>query len=764
MNLTKGFFFLLLVCVLGAPRRALPEEIRGVVTDPSGAVIQRALVELKIGDRVIAATATDSAGIYALHVEHEQASSGMKLSVSARGFKTSACLVHFAPTQAVGLSVQLEVEQASERVDVEAKTKPFGDQLDMTEVRNSTAKDVGEALAAVDGVYRLRKAGIANDVVVRGFQQNNVNVLINGARIYGACPGHMDPAVYHVDFAEVERVDVAKGAFNVASAGSLGATVNVITKRSPLGLRVTPSMSAGSFGYYNPSITASYGNERIRFLAGYSYRQSDPYKDGSGRSFLDASNYNMAAHDQHAFEINTGWFETEFTSRNNQRLTLDYTRQQSGLVLYPYETMDSDYDHADRASLKYGITNPTDAIRSIRAQIYFTQVIHFMSDRYRTTAMMNTWMMAADARSRAIGGHLEADIWHGLTLGLESYYRNWNVIDYMNMSGMLSSTPALPDVATRALGAFAEYDHSLSNRLKFSGGVRIDHDSMSTGTPGLNTNNYFYYHNTRGTEARDSYGSGNARLTFSLAESFEFFAGVGTSGRVPDAEERYLNYTTMMSVEVGNPDLPRVRNTEFSVGAVFRHGSSYIKPSAFYSKLNDYILVNNQPLQNLNGMMPSNARSYTNVDARIYGGEITYAFRLPSDFSLSGGGSYARGASDLNPLAGVLDSNLPEMPPLRFRAALRYTHKFGFAELGGTAVARQGLIDKDLNESATAGYASLDLKLELKYWKISASLAVDNLLNRDYVEHLSYFRDPFSSGVRVPEPGRNLFVQLRVNF
>jgi iron complex outermembrane receptor protein len=676
--------------------------------------------------------------------------------------------VDFANAQHLALSIQLQLQPTFERLNVESKSQPFRDQLDMNEVRESPAKDVGEALTAVDGVYRIRQAGIANDVVVRGFQQGNVNVLIDGARLYGACTGHMDPAAYHVDFAEVERVDIDKGAFDVASAGSLGATVDVVTKKPPLGLRATPSMSFGSFGYYNPSATASYGNDRFRFLAGYSYRISDPYEDGSGKSFLDYTNFSMAAYNQHAFDINTGWFETEFTPGDNQKLALGYTRQQSGLVLYPYDTMDANYDNADRASLRYEATNLTDTVRALRAQAYFTQVIHFMSDDYRTTAMMNTWSMAADPRSRVIGGHIEADMGRDLTLGFEGYYRNWNMMGYMNMSGMISSSPAIPDVDTHAFGAFADYHHSFTDRLKLSGGVRFDHDFMSAGTPGLDTDNYFYYQNTRSTQASDNYGSGNARLSFSLPHSVELFAGAGTTGRVPDAQERYLNYTMMsggtMMLDVGDPNLPIVRNTESTAGAVFRHGSSYIKPTLFYSEIDNYILVNNQPPLNMNGMMPSSTRSYTNVDAHIYGGEISYAFGLLADFSLTGGTSYAKGTNVPKPQAGVLSSNLPEMPPMRTWAALRYTHKFGFAEIGGTGVARQNLVDTDLNESVTAGYGLMDVKLGLRYWKLSAGFAVDNLLNHYYTEHLSYFRDPFASGVHVPEPGRNFFGQLRMNF
>jgi iron complex outermembrane receptor protein len=755
----------MMVCLLALGYEAQSEEIHGVVSDPSGAVIGGALVQLRAGDQVIATAGTDDKGNYSVHLEHDRLPAGdLQLSVSAEGFATAHRKIDFAPATHLVVSVRLDIAPVAERISVDAKSQPFRDQLDMSEVRESPAKDVGEALTAVDGVYKIRKAGIANDIVVRGFQQNNVNVLIDGARIYGACPGHMDPAAQHVDFAEVERVDVIKGAFDVSSEGSLGAAVQVVTKTPPLGWRLTPSMSIGSFGYYNPSVTTSFGNNAFRVLAGYSYRVSDPYKDGSGKSFLNYANFNTAARDEHAFSINTGWLATELMLTASQKLSLAYTRQQSGLVLYPFLTMDSDYDNADRVSVKYEISNLPGVVRAVRAQSYFTQVVHFMSDRYRTSAMMGSWMMSANARSRAIGGHIEADAGRDLTFGFESYYRNWNMMGYMNMGMMLSANPSLPNVDTNALGAFADYHHTFTDRLKLSGGVRFDHDTMSTGLPGLNTDAYFNYQNTRTTSATDNYGSGNARLSFTLPHSVELFAGVGTAGRIPDAEERYINRASMTSVNVGDPNLPIVRNTETTLGAVFRRGSSYIKPTLFYSRITNYILVNNQPLMNLAAMGPASARSYTDVDARIYGGEVSWAFRLSAGFSMTGGASYAKGTNGRKPQAGVLDSNLPEMPPLRAWAGLRYTHKFGFAEVGGAGVARQSLVDRDLNETPTAGYGLMNVKLGLSYRKLSASFAVDNLLNHYYYEHLSYYRDPFASGVKVPEPGRNFFGQMKVNF
>ena len=422
-------------------------------------------------------------------------------------------------------------------------------------------------------------------------------------------------------------------------------------------------------------------------------------------------------------------------------------------------------DNADRASFKYEVPNLGKAIRAIRTQAYFTQVIHFMSDDQRTSARNGTWTMASEASTRAIGGHVEADLRGGLTIGAEGFYRNWNVVGYMRMMGTVGpGNHSVPNVDTNAVGAFAAYQHPFSDRLRWSGGLRWDYSSTATSAANVNTNPYFNYHGTRATSSNDNYFSGNARLSYTLPLAIELFAGVGSNGRVPDAEERYINRASMTTVNVGNPALPTVRNTEGTVGLIFRRRSSYVKPTFFYSNLNNYVLVNNQPLMNTMAMSPASARSYTNVDARIYGGELSYALNLRSGLSLTGGGSYAKGGNNRNSSAGVLDSNLPEMPPLRTWAILHYVHKYLFAEFGGSAVARQNRVDRDLKETPTAGYGLMNLKLGLTHGKLVASFMVENLLNRYYFEHLSYYRDPFSSGVKIPEPGRNFFGQVRYNF
>jgi len=763
-NLRLAVLFLLTVCQV-----VRAEEIRGTVADPSGALIPGAAIRLAMGDRVIATATTDAMGAYSLHVKHEKLSStaALRVEASAPGFAPATFRVEFVKTTHVTLPIRMQIAASPESVTVEAKSPPFRDQLDMSDVRDSSAKDIGEALSQLDGISKLRRGGIANDLVVRGLQRNNINVLVDGSRTYGACPGGMDPPAQHVDFSEVERVEVLKGPYDVANQGSLGAIINVVTKSPGPGFHLKPSLSVGSSAFFNPSITASYGTDSVKLLLGYSFRNADPYKDGLGKTFTSYANYTAKVQNRKSFDIHSGWFQSEFAPTTNQKVSLSYTRQVSGLVLYPYLTMDADYDRADRVIVKYQIRDFSRDLHAVRIESYFTQVQHYMSDRLRATALAPSWKMASDASTRVIGGRVETDFGRDFTFGFESYYRKWNMLQFANMGAAINTGNAIPDVTTTTAGAFVDYHHAFSDTIRLNGGFRFDHAAMDVGVPNFNSDMFYLYQNTRNTSNTDNYPSGNLRLTMGAFKHLELFVGAGSTARIPDAEERYINRKTAMGANVGNPLLPSTRNTEVDAGFKFTRGRAYVKPSLFFSNLSDYIIVNDQPklnAQTSGPMLPATARSYQNIGARIYGGEVSYAVALPAAFSLSGGASYSRGIGNREPQFGILSTNLPEMPPLHSWAALRYTHATAFAEIGGAAAGRQNLIDRDLHETPTPGYGLMNLKLGCIYKKWYGSFMMDNLLNRFYYEHLSYYRDPDFSGVKVPEPGRNFFAQVKYTF
>ena len=370
-----------------------------------------------------------------------------------------------------------------------------------------------------------------------------------------------------------------------------------------------------------------------------------------------------------------------------------------------------------------------------------------MTDELRTMSMG----MGSLATTKVMGTRTEADI-AGFTAGVEVYKRNWD-------------TTSVPNVNVWVSGLYGEYHKMLGSRLHLHTGLRVDHATDTARSAGAATNFYWAYNSTRSVARTDTNPSGNVWLAYMLPKGTELFMGVGSSVRLPDPQERYFVRKQMGSDWVGNPSLDPTRNTEIDVGINFRGHRLYVKPTLFYSHLTDFITVHNQPRVNMTpGVMNSAARSYENVQARMYGGEMSYSVGISDALLLLGGVSYTRGVKDLIPGANILDRDLAEMPPLKGRMALRYGTRRLFGELEGVAVHAQNQVDSGLGEQPTSGYGLLNLKagFHSENWRLTGG--IDNLLDRFYYEPFSYQRDPFRSGVRIPEPGRNIYCIVSYRF
>ncbi|HWR16798.1 MAG TPA: TonB-dependent receptor [Terriglobales bacterium] len=640
------------------------------------------------------------------------------------------------------------------------------DSIEIRDVRESSAKDVGEALQSVTGISKIRKAGIANDVVLRGFQQDNINVQVDGARIYGACPNNMDPSASHVDFAEVDRVEVVKGPYDVRSQGSLGGTVRIITRDEEVrGLRVVPSFSYGSFGYYNPSIEMSTDKKLVGFSAGYAFRTSDPYKDGSGRRFTSYGNFRPEVSNTRAFEGHSGWGSLVFTPGTKQRLDIGYSRQQNGLGLYPYLMMDAIYDNADRATIKYAARNLSGFVRSVRIDGFGTKVNHLMNDARRTSSGILPYSMQTHAVTSSFGINAAADIPGDVTMGVESYRRTWNAITQMRSGSSERMQNSLPDATTTSVGTYAEVDRQLTARVRLQSGARFDHVESGISPSTLLPNLYYAYNNTTSTSSSDNFAGGNVRLTVSLLKGLDLLTGIGSTMRVPDPQERYFLLQRMNQDWVGNPDLKPVRNSEADMGLSIRRRDTRLRVLFYFSKLDDYIALHRQRrVNNVPGVMNSVSQSYANLNAQMYGGEINLSQPIGKFVALSGGASLTRGSKDTNPVIDVFNSNIVELPPTKSWLNIRYANDWLYAQVGGTVAGAQRRVDRDLNEQPTPGYGIMNLKVGVRRSRFNVNFAVDNLLSRFYYESFSYSRDPFRSGLKVAEPGRALFMSGSYRF
>ena len=693
-------------------------------------------------------------------------------SLSAGRYDVEGRLYGFYPSTASNVVVQsdrpsrvtISLATATFSDSTEVKSTAPMDALEAAEIRESTARDLGEALSVKAEVWKVRKGGIANDVVVRGYQQDDIAVLIDGARVHGACPNRMDPPTFHVDLSEVDRAEVMTTTGRLSAQGSLGGLVNVVTKKPGTGLRTGASLMAGSWSAINPAATISYGTDSFAVLGGLSYRSSDPYEDGSGVSLIDMANYTEAAEGSDAYRVGTGWTRLYFMPGQNHELQLSYARQQADDVLYPGLMMDAVYDDTDRLVLSWRYTPSTSALKYLRTTVYGTSVDHWMVDTLRMTSngAPRGWSMGTMATTEVFGATAEARLGEFI-LGLEGYSRGWNA--WTEMAGMNYMRQfSIPDVTTDVYGASARWDHRFSDRTRLEIAGRIDGYTSAADADLANTNLYYAYHDVTKTSQSDTLPSLSVALTQLLSSNVTLNASLARTVRFPDPRELFFGLKRMGADWVGNPDLEPPKSNSASVNVTWNSGGAMLRAVGWFDRVDDYIILYSQERLNMApGVMNTRAMSYANVQAEIVGVSAEASAAVSSRVFLSGSLSYVRGTQDPIAELGITSSDLAEMPPLSARLAARWQNTKYFFEAEGQAAGRQDRVDEDLNEVETPGWAIFNLKAGVRWGNWRLQLVVANVFDRTYRLHLSYLRNPYRSGFEVYEPGRNAALTLGWN-
>lgn len=740
-------------------------SVEGTLSDRSGAVFAGATVTLHESSTGRSWSAkTGSTGRYGFY---RLAPGAYTLSVHQGGFTQIVQTAVLTAGQAAKLSLVLNIAAVAQQVVV--SSGPTLDGLTARQIRESSARDLGEAATQIAGVDKVRKAAIANDIAIRGLFHNNLAETIDGAHIYGACTGQMDPAAYHVDLSEVDHVDVVKGPFDVSTQGALGGFVKVITQTPDVrGVRLGSNVSTGSYGYYNPSATLQAGHGALHSLFGYSYRTSEFYSDGNGDKVSALGSYRNGAENLQAFRTQTMWTKLAFQPSADRRGELSYTRQQSGDLLYPYMTMDGIFDNADRFAIRYDDLRPLGWVRALHGMAYVDKINHLMDNSLRTSAGSLPVSMSAQVVSFTNGVRLDADLAQGLTAGYEFYRHYWNSNGSMTMTmmGMPTTTysQTLPGVTQNVHGGYIAYRRAVGARILLTGGGRVDHAATdaSKADPAL----YEAYHNTTATTADDTGVSGNVKLSWQATPAVSLFTGVGSNIRFPDAQELFFHSDSSMGTGwVGNPLLAHPRNTEYDLGLTARNGRFSFSPLLFFSKLDNAItLYGASRMQAVTGVTSMSAQSYANVQAHQWGGELNASGRLSNSLTVYESLSLVRGTKTPQPANNILSSNLFQVPPVRSQLEVRYERRGFYAGTQGIVTGRQNHTDADENELQTAGYSVFNLKAGYRARGFHLEGGIDNLLAREYSEYLSYARNPYSNGVRLPEPGRNFFVNLSYAF
>lgn len=643
--------------------------------------------------------------------------------------------------------------------------------------RTAKPLDLASVLAAeLPGVAKARRGPVAGDIVLRGLSRDNILVSVDQTKTYCACPNRMDPPAFHVSSEQIESVRVRSGPFTVDQGSTLGGQVQVFTKAVPENAFLQANLFTGSYNYFSGGISAGTPiHSDSVLLGGFYFQRGDVYEDGNGRPFTSGVNYRPDYREGSAFKIDSLDAKVNWRVGEDTAVGFAYGFQDARDVFYPGLRMDALKDRMHRASLSATFPSKSALADSASLILAFSDVDHDMRDSFRLSSdpganpMLQNPMMAllaqrvadrgffmrTEARSQSLSLIASAEKQTGsafIRYGADLNRRTW---DADNVVGP-NSNFMLPDVNIDTIGVWAVYETRIAD-WEIEAGARLDYARSRANDPLT-----FLQSRRPGApeKASDTLPSAYLLASRKFTNHLRAYAGFGSGSRVPDPQERFIQLDRPMQNPdwVGNPQLEAPRSNELQAGFRYLNGPFSVDGQLFHAWLDQHIYLLRQSFPG-NG----NATTYTGIDARLYGFQVSGSWQLIDSLTASGGFAWQKGILESPNPTG--QPNLGEIPPLRARAALQWEHE-AFS-LRATLQFQDDLdrIDPSINERPLPGWTTLDLQGS---WRLNPHLTlsggVDNLFDENYAVANSFVRDPFSNANVVHEPGRTFYARIDTRF
>jgi iron complex outermembrane recepter protein len=633
------------------------------------------------------------------------------------------------------------------------------------------------------GINSFDKGALSN-IVIRGYQRENLMITFDGAPYFGAAPFRSDAAPSIVNNSDISRIIVTKGPYNLAFPGGAGGSLEVLSPETPSHFSAKASFSYNSFDAVNGSAVLGIGSPLADFSAGYRGSSSGVPAAGGGVPLLRTSypnpnnNYRAGAEDLSMYRLDNFWLKAGINPARGTRLELSYSFLEGNDVKFPTQNFDISDEQVHRLNGRLTVKDISPLIREISLQGWWTQARTSLDDSLRETSdpantalayrssLTRSYAMSNRFEATNIGGRLSSKLALGQGLlknGVDFYQRDWSG----SYSSLLKqgSTPwqyydnqtLLPDVATRTIGMSLIYETPLSETVRAVVSVRGDVSRVEA--DGLTAARiqalYQPYYPGQGISTGRNFAdwSANAQLFWKVLPTVELSLKGGRAVRLPDAFELYAGQIRTGSNIVGNPMLRQTVVNQIDLGSVWAADGHRAEFAFFYGEASDFIL----PVKRISSTLQQ-ARSTTNLDAILWGIECEGTLKLPADLMLTAMVSYSEGENRSNgrPLA--------EVPPLRGHLGLKYDNRRFFAGIHEILVARQNRFDPSLNETSMPGYAVTNLQVGGRYKGFTLTANLNNLFDARYVMPLYYQRDPLAMTARIPENGRNVTVTASYRF
>jgi TonB-dependent receptor len=250
---TKLLFTLIFVLCLTMVQ-AQNGAIRGVVLDENNLAMPGATIRLNDGET---GTISNSQGRYEIY---NLPAGQYTLSVSFVGYEdqTLDLPVEANQTTEANFTMESAAILGNEIIimgdQLKGQAKALNDQRNRPNIANVVASDqigrfpdanIGDALKRVPGITMQYDQGEARDIIVRGMAPQLNSVTVNGERIPSAEGDNRRIQLDLIPADMIQLIEVNKALTPDMDADAIGGSVNLVTRTSPNGPRISGTLASG---------------------------------------------------------------------------------------------------------------------------------------------------------------------------------------------------------------------------------------------------------------------------------------------------------------------------------------------------------------------------------------------------------------------------------------------------------------------------------------------------------------------------------------
>lgn len=626
------------------------------------------------------------------------------------------------------------------------------------------------------GVNLISRGNFAQEPVIRGMSDGQINVTINGMHMFGACTDRMDPVTSYVEPNNMKSLQVSTGPGFGNGGASVGGGLNFNLRQAQANDLSKWSGMVGT-GFETNAFarqflgSIQYSSKQVAFSLDGVYRKAGDYTPGGNKN-KNIEQYGQWT-PQNGFSINEKGrinfsqyqklnAHANMLYRLNERhsLVADYLQDDGKNIGYPALTMDVAFAKTKMGSITHEYINNSKALYSWQSKMYYNDIDHAMDDTRRPKEEVPMHM---DMPGHSLTGGAYTQLYWKVSSSqlikakLETYLNRWHasMTMYPDNGGNEMYMLTIPDAQRTVAGMDISDEIYLGNRWLFSSGLHAEYNRSSVYT-------------SLGRATLTSIYSGNPDNTKWLYNAFVqlgyrplspvgFDVKLARGMRAPTLKEAYAFYL-YNRVDgydyLGNPAIREEASYNGEVNLWFTNKKIRAEVKGFSYWFQNYIAGFVQQGYSPMTAGANGVKQYGNISsAHIVGMSLLVNWKLSNKIYFNSNTSWQEGKDNNN-------NYLPMMPSLKSVNTIRYVlnnWRF-FAE--GIGAASQNNVSAFYGETLTPGFfiadAGVDKKIRLYKNQFILSVTCNNIFNKYYYEHLDV--------IQLPREGRNFIIHATYNF